>query len=326
VTSIATRNEEAMAEAAAWLARLQRADVGDADGQALDAWLARSPANREAYRATLAAWHDFEAARQEVLDELAAATRRAQGRPARPDRRWLIGGGVAIAAGLAAVAVLPPVLSPPTVETYVTARGQHRRITLADGSVVDLDAESRLAVRFARRERRVELGEGQAIFDVAHDAGRPFTIAASGREVRVVGTQFDVRNRDGVVTVSVARGRVQVRPVAATETGQTFVLDPGQQLSIGRTGVAALSAVDPQEALGWRSGRRVYRGAPLAEVVADLNREFVEQIEVTDPTLAQTPVTGIIVLDDQALVAKRLSLMLPIRSVRSERGLLLLRK
>jgi transmembrane sensor len=212
------------------------------------------------------------------------------------------------------------------VQTYTTAKGQHQRITLADGSVVDLNAESRLTVRFARRERQVALGEGQAIFDVAHDEARPFTVEATGRAVRVLGTQFDVRNRSGDVTVTVARGRVQVRPVASSKTGQAFVLTPGQRLAIGRRGVAQLSAVDPQEALSWRSGRLVYRGAPLAEVVADLNREFVEQIEVTDPALARLPVTGVIVLDDQASVATRLSLMLPVRSVPSERGLLLLRK
>jgi transmembrane sensor len=325
VTSIAMRNEEVMAQACAWLARLQRAEVGEADGLEFDAWLAESPANREAYRAALAAWQAFDGRRQEVLDDLAAEARPAARRPG-PSRRWLVGGGVAIAAGFAAVAALPPMLGPPTVQTYSTDKGQHQRITLVDGSVVDLNAETRLIVRFARRERHVELGDGQAIFDVAHDASRPFTIEASGRAVRVLGTQFDVRNRSGEVTVSVARGRVQVRPVASSKTGQAFVLSPGQRLAIGRTGVAEMSAVDPREALGWRFGRLVYRGEPLAKVVADLNREFVEQIEVTDPALARTPVTGVIVLDDHASVAKRLSLMLPIRSVPSDRGLLLLRK
>jgi transmembrane sensor len=325
MTSIATRNEEVMAQASAWLARLQRADVGELDGLEFDAWLAASPANREAYRAALAAWQAFEACPDEVLDELAAEARRAARRPAHT-RRWLVGGGVAIAAGLTAVAVLPSMLGAPTVQTYTTAKGQHQRITLADGSLVDLAAETRLTVRFARRERQVELGDGQAIFDVAHDETRPFTVEASGRAVRVLGTQFDVRNRSGDVTVTVARGRVQVRPVASSKTGQAFVLRPGQRLAIGRTGVAQLSAVDPQEALSWRSGRLVYRGAPLAEVVADLNREFVEQIEVTDPALARLPVTGVIVLEDHASVATRLSLMLPVRSVPSKRGLLLLRK
>lgn len=314
-----------MAQASAWLARLQREEVGEADGLEFDAWLAISPANGEAYRAALAAWQAFEARPDEVLAEFAAEARRATRRPT-PTRRWLVGGGVAVAAGLAAVAVLPSVQGPPTVQTYTTAKGQHQRITLADGSVVDLNAETRLTVRFSRRERQVELGDGQAIFDVAHDETRPFTVEASGRAVRVLGTQFDVRNRDGDVTVTVARGRVQVRPVASSKTGQAFALTPGQRLAIGKAGVAELSAVDPQEALGWRSGRLVYRGEPLAEVVADLNREFVEQIEVTDPALGRMPVTGVIVLDDHASVAMRLSLMLPVRSVPSERGLRLLRK
>ncbi|MGA0605995.1 FecR family protein [Phenylobacterium sp. VNQ135] len=325
MTSIATRNEEVMAQASAWLARLQRQDVGEADGLAFDAWLAESPQHRDAYGAALAAWQAFDGCADAVLDELAAEARRSARRPA-PTRRWLVGGGVAIAAGLTAVAVLPTVLDRPTVQTYATAKGQHRRVTLADGSVVDLNAETRLTVRFARRERQVELGDGQAVFDVAHDAARPFTVEASGRAVRVLGTQFDVRNRSGDVTVTVARGRVQVRPVASSKTGEAFVLTPGQRLAIARTGVAQLSAVDPQEALNWRAGRLVYRGEPLAEVVADLNRQFVEQIEVSDPALARMPVTGVIVLDDQASVATRLALMLPVRSVPSERGLMLLRK
>lgn len=325
MTSIATRNEEVMAQASAWLARLQREPVGEADGLEFDAWLAASPANPEAYRAALAVWQAFEADPDAVLEELTAETRRAARRPA-PTRRWLVGGGVALAAGLAAVAVLPSIPGPANVQTYATGKGQHERITLADGSVVDLNAETRLTVRFDRRERQVDLGEGQAVFDVAHDEARPFTVEASGRAVRVLGTQFDVRNRGGDVTVTVARGRVQVRPVASSKTGQAFALAPGQRLAIARTGVAELTAVDPQEALGWRAGRLVYRGAPLAEVVADLNHQFVEQIEVTDPSLARLPVTGVIVLDDHASVAARLSLMLPVRSVPSERGLLLLRK
>lgn len=325
MTRNATQIEEVMAQAGAWLARLQRAEIGEADGLAFDAWLAASSANREAYQATLAAWQAFEACPDDVLDELAAQTRRAARRPA-PTRRWLVGGGMAIAAGLTAVAILPSVLSAPSVQTYATVKGQHQRITLADGSVIDLNADTRLTVRFTRRERQVELGEGQAIFDVAHDAARPFTVEASGRAVRVLGTQFDVRNRGGDVTVTVARGRVQVRPVASSETGQAFALTPGQRLAIGRTGAAELSGVDPQETLGWRSGRLVYRATPLAEVVADLNHQFVEQIEVTDPALARMPVTGVIVLDNHAAVATRLSLMLPIRSVPSKQGLLLLRK
>ena len=319
-----------MAEASAWLARLQRVEIGEADGLDFDAWIAAAPANRAAYGAVLAAWQAFDTCQDEVLEELAAEARRMIRRPA-PTRRSLLrvglaGGGVAIAAGLTAVAVLPSVLGSSVGQTYATGKGQHQRITLADGSVVDLNADSGMTVRFARGARHVELGEGQAIFDVAHDETRPFTVVVSGRAVRVLGTQFDVRNRSGDVTVTVVRGRVEVRPVAALRTGQAFALLPGQRLEIATTGVAALSRVDPDEALSWRANRLIYRGEPLAQVVADLNHQFVQQIEVTDPTLARMPVTGVIVVDDYAAVAARLSLMLPIRSVPSERGLLLLRR
>jgi transmembrane sensor len=322
MSSVAMTEERAMAEASAWLARLQGAEVTEADGLEFDGWLAAAPANGAAYRAALSLWHQIEACSDDILAELAAGERR-QVLKRGPTRRWLVGaGGFAIAAGLA-VTVLP--VMPPTVQTYVTGKGQRQRITLKDGSVVDLNAETRLQVSFARSERRVVLGDGEAIFDVAHDQNRPFTVEAAGRVVRVVGTQFDVRNRQGQLTVTVARGKVQVRPKDAA-AGQTYLLVAGQRLEVSAAGVEALKAVDPQETFSWRAGRLVYRGQPLAEVVADLNRQFAEQIEIGDLELGRTPITGVVVLDDPQSVISRLSLMLPIRSVPSERGLLLLRK
>ena len=320
--SIATHDEQAMADASAWLARLQRDDVGEDDGLAFEAWLAAAPGNKAAYGQALAVWHDFGTGAEQVLAELSAPARR---RPQQMSRRfWLAGAGGAIAAGLA-LAILPSVLPDP-VQTYATGKGQHRNVALADGSVIDLNAETRLSVRYTGSERRVVLGDGEAIFDVASDARRPFYIEAANRVVRVVGTQFDVRNRQGELRVTVARGKVQVRPLAASTTGRSFLLTPGQRLKVGRTGIEELSLIDPQETFGWRSGRLVYRGQPLSEVVADLNRQFVQQVEISDPELGQTPITGVIVLDDANSVIARLTLMLPIRSVPSERGLLLLRK
>lgn len=318
--------EQVMADASAWLARLQRDAVDEADGLAFEAWLSEDPAHAAAYRRTLALWQEFESCAGEVLDELAAeSARAARRRPAT--RRWMLGaGGAAIAAGLA-VAVLPSLQTPGASQTYATEKGEHRKITLADGSIVDLNAETRMTVRFTRAERQVMLADGQAIFDVAHNPDRPFTVAASDRIVRVVGTQFDVRNRDGDLSVTVVRGKVQVRPATASSSAaRAYLLTPGQRLEVARTGVETLKTVDPEEALGWRAGRLVYRAQPLAAVVADINHQFVQQIEISDPALARTPVTGVIVLDDQSAVIARLSLMLPVRSIPSERGVVLLRK
>lgn len=234
--SMAMDEDGVMADASAWLARLQRDDVTERDGLEFEAWLAAAPENRTAYRRALALLHEFEACADGVLAVLADDARRASVRRI-PTRRWLIaGGGSAIAAGLA-VAILPSLLASAKPVTYATGKGQHRKIKLADGSVVDLNAETRLSVSFTRSTRRVELADGQAIFDVTHDPRRPFTVEAAGRTVRVVGTQFDVRNRQGDLRVTVAQGKVQVRPASADVPGHAFLLTPGQRLDIGRTGV-----------------------------------------------------------------------------------------
>ena len=318
-----------MDEAAGWIARLQRDDLNETDGLEFDAWLAAFPDNRPAYRRALELWQAFEASAGEVLAQLATPSR-APGRgvvgrgAGTPTRRWLVGaGGLAVAAGLAAV-VLPPMVGKVPTQILSSGRGQRRRFQLADGTSVDLNAESRLRVAFSRSERRVSLDDGEAIFDVVSDHARPFTVAAGDHTVRVLGTQFDVRNRDGDLTVTVARGRVQVRPSLASD--RVFVLTPGQRLDIGAGGFGTVQAVNPQEAFSWRSGRLVYRNQPLAKVVADLNRQFVDQVVIGDPELGAIPITGVIVLDTPQAVMSRLSLMLPVRTVPSERGLLLLRK
>lgn len=323
MTIISAQSERAVDEAAAWLARLQRDDVAEADGLAFEAWLAAAPENKPAYRSALAVWHEFDAGADSVEAELASRARReAAGRTTR--RQWLVGaGGLGIAAGLAAV-IAPVMTSGPAIQTLATHRGQRQRYTLADGSTIDLNAETRLRVNFSRSERRISLDDGEAIFDVTHDSTRPFIVAAGERTVRVVGTQFDVRNREGALTVTVARGKVEVRPSAAAT--RVYALTPGQRLDVSVTGAERTAFVDPQETFSWRAGRLVYRGEPLSDVVADLNRQFAEQIDIGDAELGKIPITGVIVLDDPKSVMMRLSLMLPIRAVPSGSGLTLLRK
>jgi transmembrane sensor len=211
------------------------------------------------------------------------------------------------------------------VQTFATGKGERREIALADGSTVHLNAETTLKVRYTGDRRAIEMAEGEAIFDVRRDAARPFTVATPSREVRVLGTQFDVRSRSGDLTVTVAHGRVQVSPHDGADGG-AYLLTRGQRLRVASSGAEAVRFVDPGEAFAWRAGRLIYREQPLSEVVADLNRQFTTQIEIGDAELAAMPITGVIVLDDANAVLARLSLMLPIRSVPSPSGHRLLRK
>jgi transmembrane sensor len=330
MSSIAASEDQAMIDAAAWVARLDASDFSEDDAAAFDAWLAAAPINAQAYRRTLALWHEFDAGAAQVREELAERAGRGS-RPAfgqQPRRRFLFAGSAAaVAAALMVVIALPPTApTEATHQTFATAKGQHQHIALSDGSVIDLNAETKLTAKLSGSERRITLADGEAVFDVASDKTRPFTVETAQGAVRVVGTQFDVRSRDGELTVTVSRGKVAVRSASADPSAEPVFLTPGMQLSLGAAKTEAVARVDPQAAFAWREGRMVYRDQPLAKVVADLNRQFPEQIAIGDTALDKIRITGVIVLDNPQAVTSRLALMLPIRTVSSERGLLLLKK
>jgi transmembrane sensor len=94
--------------------------------------------------------------------------------------------------------------------TYNTDIGERRSITLADGSTVDLNARSQIRIEFSSSERHVELLDGQALFQVAKDKNRPFTVRSGDATVRAVGTEFDVYRKANGTTVTVLEGRVAV--------------------------------------------------------------------------------------------------------------------
>ena len=101
---------------------------------------------------------------------------------------------------------------------YATEIGERRSITLADGSTVDLNARSRVRIEFSKKERRVDLLDGQALFQVTKDKNRPFIVSSGDATVRAVGTQFDVYRRTNSTTVTVLEGRVAVYSTAHVES------------------------------------------------------------------------------------------------------------
>ena len=320
MSEVWTRGDDARrASAAEWLVRLQAPDLDEAEAVAFDAWLNAHPVNAAAYDAALAVMLEVEAASDRIAGALKAAPTR---RPLVARRGWLVAGGLAAAATIV-LAVTPFGAFEAATQTYATAKGEHRSVKLADGSAVDMNAGSRLSVRLGAHDRRVVLAEGEAVFDVAADKTRPFLITAGDRTVRVVGTRFDVRRRSGVLSVTVERGVVEVQPSDGA-AGRTFRLHPGQRLDhVEGAATVLVSAADPQQVSSWKSGRLIYRDQPLGEVVADLNQQFARPILLDDPTLAQTRVSGVLVLDDQAAVIRRLALLAPIKALPSADGIVL---
>jgi transmembrane sensor len=281
MTRAQTDIDAEMAEAVDWLVRLQGEAVTERDWLNFDAWLTASPAHAQAYDAVLSFDDRLTLDSRLAQAELAAEPLTASlGKvvPLRPARRvWIWSAGAAIAAAFVAGAILLPGsgLLGAHETTYVTGVGERRTVALEDGSRIEMNAASRMTVRFERRARRVHLDDAQAFFDVAKDASRPFLVSAGDTQVRVVGTQFDVRQRDGQVAVNVQRGLVEVRPNLPRDAAP-FRLRPGQGLSHrkGQRADARVQAVAVEEIAGWRKGRLIYRDQPLSQIAGDMNRLF----------------------------------------------------
>jgi transmembrane sensor len=212
-------------EAANWFARLQAVDAPEADWLAFRDWLERDPAHAEAFAAVEQMWVSLDDMDLPAQTRVIPLRPRPEARPA--GRRWaMIGAGAtAAAAALAAVMVLPQ----QGAVAYVAPETQPRTVQLADGSHLYLNRATQVRVALKSSRRAVELVDGEADFDVAHDPARPFVIAAGDRQIRVLGTEFNVLRHDGRLTVTVKRGVVAVTG-DADHPADMVTLTAGQQL------------------------------------------------------------------------------------------------
>lgn len=301
------------AAAAEWVVRLQDPAAGETEWLTFDAWLQASPDHALAYDRALSLWIE--------IDRHAVPLRRRVSPPPAAPRRWPLAAGAALAAALALGWFMQSTGHRTPVNFFQTATGERSTASLADGSHIDLAGGTQLSVALAAAERYVKMDEGEAIFDVAPDAARPFIIAVGDRRIRVVGTEFDVRQRDGQVSVTVRRGVVEVSPLDPSQ-GQTVRLTAGDRVDhrIGSNSIQS-STVSADEIFAWRSGRLVYRDRPLSEVVADLNAQFPRPLSVADRKTADLRFSGVLVLDDEDSVVHRLTLIAPLWSQSTEKGI-----
>ena len=322
------RREAAERDAIAWLLRLDAPDAAEGDWLALQAWLEADPENLAAYDRAERVSVELAAASTDLVRGLdsrfASQRRRPMGRRFHaPAVVWRATAGLAAAAAAAVLFVAIQPQAPAPTEVFQTAKGQNRLINLADGSRVHLNSGSRLTVRLERKTRYVELAEGEAAFDVAKDAARPFLIAAGERSIRVVGTEFEVLRHDGRLRVTVRRGVVAVQsPYSVGPTGGVL-LRAGDQLDHQPGArISTVRRVDPDVAFAWRGGDLVYRDQPLGEVVEDLNRYFVTPVKVTGPA-ADLRFSGVLVIDGQDAMVRRLQAFLPLSVDRAGDGMTL---
>lgn len=192
---------------------------------------------------------------------------------------------------------------------YQTMIGQQQRFSLSDGSLIQLNTNSEVAVTYTRDSRRIQLIKGEAQFDVAKDPLRPFTVSAGIKSFTALGTVFNVRKRDdNDIELVVTEGKVLM---AAANIPRQQVLESfahpsvvaktdvivysGEKAIVNNntpTAVKTLSLDQVQRDLAWQQGMLIFDGEPLASALDDISRYTTKTFTLADPQLAELKVSG----------------------------------
>lgn len=295
---------EIAAEAALWVARLHGPDRSRQMELDCLAWQSSSPAHRHAFERCTETWLDIPSitvagafsAAERVARAKSGAGQASENTPsaahggagAEPgsgldDRRGggvrggglkLLGWAVVGALG-AALAIWQTWAGDPS---YSTGVGGFQALVLDDGTRVALNTDTQVRVDFSKARRAVVLERGEALFDVAKDAHRPFVVQAAGSEVVALGTVFTVRLAESGVAVTLVEGRVSLRPMAHPERATPAAdlqIQPGERarlLSQGDQVVAELDRPRLDSLLAWQRSEVLFDGSTLAEAAAEMNR------------------------------------------------------
>ncbi len=291
-----TFNQQTLRVAADWWLRLRDQAVSE---QTMEQWLAWTMEDAE-HLSAFERVNDLgmrfaglgQVAREQLIEAFAPGTTKRQ-------RRW----PMAAAAAVVAVAALggyliwagQPEHVVPTL--YSSERAARRDIALEDGSHIAMGGATRLTTRLGRDVREVELAEGEAYFEVAHDEKRPFVVQVGKISIHDVGTAFDVRRTGDRVTIAMAEGSVRIFDASDKSArgldavaGQLVAYDPLQAtLSVSRT--------DPTRAAAWRDARLEFDNEPLSVVVANINRYSARPVRIADNRLGALTFTGTVRTD-----------------------------
>jgi transmembrane sensor len=346
-------------EATRWFLRMRSEAAQVEDLLRLKDWLDESPENSIAYRQVTTMWSSFGElssapeimlGRRDALSDARKVYLRRWSMPRRVPRY------VAIAASILVVisGALAWVYSQRGV--YATDLGERRMVTLEDGSLVTLDAKSRIRVQYTDSQRVIALERGQARFDVAKDPTRPFRVNAGDQTVIALGTQFNVELVAGNVLVSMIEGHVAITGITATpprsqqspsvssngemasasavpgshmpdgSAGQVAALSPmvelraGEGLRVRSNGQAVvLRKINVAHAMAWQSGKMYFDNEPLKRAAERMNRYSSVRISV-DPSVEGVSVSGMFNAGDSGAFVEAISTYFPIEVHRSGSG------
>jgi transmembrane sensor len=274
--------DDALAEAAAWIAKLHGPDRSAQLETGLRRWLLEDPMHRAAFDRANELWMGTERI-PKVQIPLRSLL------PPETPRAWPQRLAIAGVAGIVA-AVLVSYLHHPSIETAI---GELRNVALEDSSRMALNTATRVQVRYDDDERRIELMQGEALFEVARDPHRPFIVTVGDKTITALGTSFVVRQDSKRLSVTLLDGKV------AMEGEGSRVLAPGQRVTFMAGATPVVDTPDLAEVTDWLQGQARFDNTALDEAVAEMNRYSTVRLALDNALQRQNiRVTGIFRVGD----------------------------
>ena len=301
----AGETQQRFGQACDWFVRLREdAESAELIGEWLE-WLDSDPRNQEAFDEARIFWQVTAGVADCVTPRLPSRARRTS---------WLIAASILLAVAAGALGWF--VKSQHSAE-YSTLRGESRRFELTDGSHVELAGDSKLRVVLSASIRSIDLMQGEAYFQVAHDKGRPFIVRAGSWHVTAVGTAFNVRTAADRVVVAVEEGVVVVEPrdgdafSSSLPSNQALLQDRVKRSEMQRVNVhrgeefavtlgerhVQLMPIEPNSVASWRSGRLYFAREPLRSVLTSVRAASGVEITLADASLGDLRFTGTVFND-----------------------------
>lgn len=311
-------------QACEWFVANEEGPMDARDSAALAAWLMTSPVHIEEFLGVSVVARDLKEARTEPEFSLEAILARASAEEGRlverlwprvieavretPSGHWFPAAAmtVVLSLGLLSTWYLWPTgrtAGPTGIATlhFETGRGEQLTQRLADDSVLHLNTDSAVSVRYSKNERLVTLMSGQAEIEVTHEANRAFRVHTRSADIIDIGTQFDVRLEQGSTVVTVVEGRVAVEPQNSgpNYAVQSIELTANQQLRVAEGEWPATPvAVDAERTTSWLHRQISFDHEPLERVATEFNRYTSKPIEIATPALRKLRISGVFATDD----------------------------
>ncbi len=170
----------------------------------------------------------------------------------------------------------------PEMKTISTPRGKDYELVLSDGTVVLLNADSKITfpTRFTGNKRTVKL-VGEAYFKVSKNKHRPFIVETGNLYTKVLGTEFNLKAYPhSDVNVTLIKGSV-----AVNAEGKEVMLKPGENAEYSENKDIEVTTVDTEGYIQWKDGYFYFDNVPLIDVVRDLGRWYNVNIEIRNNSL-----------------------------------------